>query len=433
VSEPFRLLSRLVAHPGMSSLVKSDPRVAGILDEPTRRALLAVHAGRQLPSGVDPAAVLRAATAVVLLLDRIAGELLEEQVEGLLRSLRPRAGPDQVRRVLEVTGWGGGQPRTLADVATATGVCRESVARARRLVRARVPRRPWLPALDAAGALLGCLAPVPADQAATSLRDARITDRHYDPAALLDLAGELGYRWQLQLVPGPAGGRIVSTGDAMRLRRRDKSLDNLRVAVLGAMRRSRVLHVRELLNLPALPRMSSEQRWEKLAALPGVVGLSAGWLGSVAPAPSSWFDRTLTIMLAVNPTLPISAVSDGLRRGMAARGTAWGVPAEILLEYLAHRDDVTINGDVISAVLPPAIEVVPAMERELVAAVRRAQSGMLRYADVVRAYTAIGGSAGAAQVYLARSPVLQRVGRGMYTARGDLVAPEVLGSTDAGL
>jgi len=122
---------------------------------------------------------------------------------------------------------------------------------------------------------------------------------------------------------------------------------------------------------------------------------------------------------AVNPTLPVGAVNDGMRRGMAARQLRWNVPDDILAAYLHHRDDVQLIGDTIRATRPPDDAQLPALQRDVLTALRRSPTGTLRYSEIVSVYAASGGSPAAAKVYLARSPVLQRVARGMYAARGD--------------
>jgi len=208
---PAVAFERLVEHPGVLHLVRGDPRFTHVLDESTRRAMRALHAGQPLPRGCDTAALMPAATAAVRLLDRIATDPLEVQVVELIRGLVPPGSP-ATARILDVTGWGGGAPMTIAEVATRHGVGRESVALARRQILGRLPRRPWLPALDAAGALLSCLAPAHGDVAARQLREVGISDRLYSPAALLDLPSGWGsggsLRWS---TPAPAALSLPGT------------------------------------------------------------------------------------------------------------------------------------------------------------------------------------------------------------------------------
>lgn len=145
VTRSYELFARLCAHPGVPHLLRGDPRFAAVLDESTRRAMRAIHAGAPVRGQFDAAAAIDGATAAVLLLDRIAGGPLEVQVGGLVRSLIPTA----AGRVLNVTGWAGGAPLTTTQVAARDGTGRETVARVRRQILQRLPRRPWLPALDA--------------------------------------------------------------------------------------------------------------------------------------------------------------------------------------------------------------------------------------------------------------------------------------------
>lgn len=409
---------RLAAHPGVPRIVRGDPRFARVLDEPTRRALIAAHDGRPPTRDLDYRAALPAAAAAVQLLDRIAVQLLEDQVTGLIRSLLP-PGSQQLQRVLEVTGWAGGRPVPTAAVAAAHGVGRASVGLTRRQVRAQLPARPWLPALDAAGEVLHALAPAPPDQAARDLRDAQITDRLYDPVALLDLADRLRLDWRLELVAAPDGPLIASRRDAVRIRRDAAAAEQLQASVLAAMRSRRIVHVDELSELPLLAGRPRARRWADLAALQHVVRLPGRWLGSIAPSGSSQFDHTLRAMLAVNPTLPVGAVNDGMRRGMATRQLRWTVPDGVLAAYLQQRDDVQVDGDTIHATQPPDDAQLPALQRALLTALRRSPTGTLRYSEIVSVYAASGGSPAAARVYLARSPLLQRVSPGVYAARGD--------------
>jgi hypothetical protein len=415
---------RLAAHPGVPRLVRGDARFAAVLDESMRRALRAAHLGEPLPRQFDttaavPAATaaVPAATAAVLLLDRIAVDPLEVQVAGLVRSLVPLGGRQATDRVLAVTGWGGGAPMPATQAAARHGVGREWVARARRDVLARLPRRPWVPALDAAGALLSCLAP--AHEASRQLREAGITDRIYSPAALLDLAERLGFRWQLELVRTRAGDVIASRRGAARLRHAEQANLRIRSQILAAARGRRIVHDSDL------PAAARRTRWYETAAagdVPDVVALPDGWLAILAPASRGAFDRLLRTMLAVTSSLRVDSLNDGLRRGMAASSLRWSVPDAVLLAYLAYRSDVYLEEDRIAAVDPPSADALTAMDRRLVGAVRDSPSGTLRYHQVVEAYAAAGGSPAAAKVLLARSAALERVDRGLYTARGDAAA-----------
>jgi hypothetical protein len=385
----------------------------------------AAHTGAPIRSEFDPAAAIPRATAAVLLLDRIAEGPLDLQVGGLVRSLIPTA----AARVLDVTGWAGGAPLTTTQVAARDRTGRETVARARRQILQRLPRRPWLPALDAAGALLSCLAPVSADSAARRLRDAGITDRLYTPAALLDLADRLGFGWQLELLADPAGDVVVSSREAKRLRRSRDEARRLRARDLAAARGRRIIHDSEL---PPAARRAGRAALAEAGALPDLVILPDQWIGTLTPPGRGAFDRLLRAMFAVNHTLPVSTLNDGLRRGMAGAGQRWTVPDHVLAAYLTHRPDAVVDDDRVSAVDPPPPGALTSTDQRLVSAVRTSPSGTLRYHQVVAAYTAAGGTPGTARVQLAQTAALERVARGVYAARGDAAARCSLVSGAAG-
>jgi len=350
----------------------------------------------------------------VLLLDRLAEGPLDLQVGGLVRSLIPTA----AARVLDVTGWAGGAPLTTSQVAARDGTGRETVARARRQILQRLPRRPWLPALDAAGALLSCLAPVSANSAVRRLRDAGITDRLYTAAALLDLADRLGFVWQLEFVAGPAGDLVVTSGQARRLRRSRDAARRLRAGVLAAAGGRRIIHDSEL--PPAARRAGRGALAE--GRIPDVVILPDQWIGTLTAPGRGAFDRLLRAMFAVNHTLPINTLNDGLRRGMAGAGQRWTVPDHVLAAYLNHRPDAVVDRDRVVAVHESPAGALTSTDQRLVSAVRASPTGTLRFHQVVAAYTAAGGTPGTARVQLAQSAALERVGRGVYAARGDAAA-----------
>jgi len=149
---------------------------------------------------------------------------------------------------------------------------------------------------------------------------------------------------------------------------------------VAAARGRRIAHVTEL------PAAARRARWHASAAVggnvPDVVALAGGWLAIVTPPGRGAFDRLLRTMLAVAGSLPVGSLNEGLRRGMAARGLPWSVPDDVLRAYLAHRGDVHVDGEWVTAVVPPSADALAAMDRHLVAAVRDSPTGTLRYHQV---------------------------------------------------
>jgi len=109
------------------------------------------------------------------------------------------------------------------------------------------------------------------------------------------------------------------------------------------------------------------------------------------------------------------------------------MPADhVLAAYLSYRPDVVVDGDRVVAVDQSPPSALTSTDQRLVSAVRASPSGTLRFHQVVAAYTAAGGTPGTARVQLAQSAALERVGRGVYAARGDAAARCSLVSGAAG-
>jgi hypothetical protein len=125
------------------------------------------------------------------------------------------------------------------------------------------------------------------------------------------------------------------------------------------------------------------------------------------PAASHPCPRTAR-SVAVNHTLPVSTLNDGLRRGMAGAGKSWTGPDHVLSAYLTHRPDAVVDGDRVTAVDPPRPDALTWMDQRLATAVRASTSGTLRFHQVVAAYTAAGGTPGTARIQLAQSAALER-------------------------
>jgi len=411
----FHRVRRLAKHPGMPHAV-SDPRFASVASSALLGQVVAGEVRGQPPAD-EVRATLARATAIVVRLDEMAQWFLEEQVESLLNAVVAR---HAVSSVLAVTGWAGGTPQGTSVVAAREGITAAGMATQVWLARGALPVRPWLPALDAAGEVLAALAPAPVPAAAAALRDAGLTDRWYSPAAILDLAAHVDCGWELTIADTATGPQLLTSAGAALLRDEAARETATRRAVVAALRYDRMMPLPDLAR--RLDGAVGVQRIVDVVGVePELVLLPGGWVGSYGPTRISAFEHILARVFAVAPELTLSALLDGLARGMAMRSLPWRVPERVVRAYLAGRPGVDLDRDVVRCLKAPPLTVLPPCEAALVEVLRASPTRALPASELVAAYAAGGRSRGAARTLLKRSPVLEPVSYGVYKVRGELV------------
>lgn len=365
-------------------------------------ALDGLAAGEIIPMGA-PGLL----SALEQALDRWSRAALEDELEDLLQRVRVR---ERNRTIIyKMYGLDGGVPRTLQSVGDEFGITRERVrqicVRAANRLQGRLG---YFPSLDRA---LELLAAVEADTADEVMGDLLARGILRGPVAIEGLA-EVA-RWAgrpVEFVVLPFEGvRVVGRSDLGERLAVMRSTVRRLAAAQGAVSFAQVVRVLEeegsILPAGLVCRL--------LPQIPGFEWLDEG---------SGWFwlseplrNHLLTVlgkMLAVTPHLRESDVRSGLARSARFGGPL--PPAEVLLRLCSRLPDIAVEGDTIRALRRPSwgLELSP-VEQVLVNILRK-HGGVMHRSDLERCCLERGVNRATFNAYLGTSPVIARLGAGMY-------------------
>ncbi len=331
---------------------------------------------------------------------------LEEELHDVLLAagLRGR----QVRAVAARLGWSGEPATTLAAAAAQVGYTRERVRQLEERVKLHAAQRPLrVPLTAAAVRLVENAAPTGRARVAHALVEAGLTSRPFDVSGVFSAAA-LG---RIEVTVCERDGMIV----------RERHLELVRELELSARRlveRQGAAAVGSLIERsPDRPTRQAAQQLLDAHTQVDWLDDRREWFrvrGAESP-----FERLLKKMLAVAPSLDLAAVDDGLRR--TARPIA--LPPGVLLRLCASLPWTAVDletATIASRVGLDAAELLSPTEQALVSMFRSA-GPVLGFTQAVRLGVGHGLNSSSIGIYLLRSPVVERVGRGLYRLRG--VAP----------
>ena len=330
----------------------------------------------------------------------------------------------RLQAVIHRLGLSGRPPLTLADAGRVAGLSGERVRQLEaRLRKQQLEASPLsIPQLDAALAAVARAVPLPASGVARLLLEADITAGAFS-AESLRCAAELfgrdvpfvfsgGGRGTVLLPRVAAGVAAHATAVEARARRQAErcgasTLDELE---------------RELAD-EDLMHVSRRQLRVVLESIGSVVCLPEGWFTFRHARSAGPFVRASLRMLAVSPSLPVDSLQDGLRRHNAFRRIPAPPPVSVLSEIYRCHPSFQLDGNLVSAVKPIDPCVVGPLNQRMVELLRAAPGGVLARSQLLHSCHEAGLNLTSVNLYTTYSECLQRVGPGLFAARGTVVAP----------
>lgn len=354
--------------------------------------------------------------------------LLEEALAEHVASLgRNRLEHRRLQAVIDRLGLGGRPPVTLAEAGRVAGLSGERVRQLEARLRerqAKAPSPPPLPQLDAALAAVVRALPLPAAGVGRLLLESGIAAGDFS-AESLGCAAEL-LRRDLPFV-------VSGTGRAMVLLPRVAAAAVAHETTIESRARRQVERggattiqelERELAEDDGVT-VSRRQLRVVLEANRAVVCHRHGWLSFSDARSAGAFVRASIRMLAVAPSLSVESMRDGLRRHNAFRRLPEPPPVVVLTEVYGNHPAFRVEGDLVSAAQPLDVSAVGPLNRRMVEILRAAHGGVLARRELLASCHQAGLNLTSVNLYTTYSECIERVGPGLFAARGTTVAPHL--------
>lgn len=330
----------------------------------------------------------------------------------------------RLQAVIDRLGLSGRPPLTLADAGRVAGLSGERVrqleARLRRQQREAPPVS--VPQLDAALAAVARAVPMPSSGVARLLLEAGITVGAFS-AESLRCAAELlgrdvpfvssGTGQSTVLLPRVAAG-VAAHATAVEARGR-RQAERCGASTLDELER-------ELAHEDRVP-VSRRQLRVVLETSGSVVWLPEGWFAFRDARSAGPFVRATLRMLAVSPSLPVESLQDGLRRHNAFRRIPAPPPVSVLTDIYQIHPAFQLDDNLVTAVRPIDPGGVGPLNQRMVELLRAAPGGVLARSQLLHACHEAGLNLTSVNLYTTYSECLQRVGPGLFAARGTVVVP----------
>lgn len=331
----------------------------------------------------------------------------------------------RLQAVIDRLGLGGRPPLTLAEAGRVAGLSGERV----RQLESRLRRQqleatttPDIPQLDAALAVVSRAVPLPASGVARLLLEAGLTAGAFSAESLRCAADLLGR--DLPFVFSGTGRstvllpRVAATGvghaPAIESRAR-RQAERCGASTLERLER-------ELIDDDGLV-VTRRQLRVVLDTSGSVASLQHGWFAFRDARSSGAFVRASLRMLAVTPSLSVTSLRDGLRRHNAFRRLADPPPASVLTEVYRCHPAFRLDGAKVSATHATDPAVVGPLNQRMVEILRAAPGGVLARSELLDACHGAGLNLTSVNLYTTYSECLERVGPGLFAARGSVVEP----------
>lgn len=322
-------------------------------------------------------------------------------------------------------GCDGKSPSTLEKAASIIGVTRERMRQMQKRFSERLPKHPvFMPQLDAAINAVREAAPIAVDRAADLLHAKGITTCPFHPQSLRAAAEYCG-----RVVPF----EIDSTARAPRIileHRKDVERMLLSVASrqAGASGATNVQEVIAEATSRNAAKLSEEEVRRFLKDYSQIEFLNGDWFWH-KDGPRNRLCNLTRKMLSVASPMQVTELREGVQRHYRIRATRpWPLitPPRAVMEafYRAHPEFAMDSAGQISCVFPLdfRIELNPT-ERILLEVLRSSPACLLDYQSVVRACMDRGMNPNTCSQYLSSSPVIARLGTGLWSLRGVKVDP----------
>jgi len=428
-------LAELEREPWLALIRSDDPRFADLLPgvDGTLGEFLA-----QLRS--DEGAMQTVGQAV----DRLTPELVarvraieSKTLDGQMLELLMKAGRvDEARATLIATHlqWDGSQPgRTLEETGGLMSVTRERVRQLRDRALLAIPAGPaYLPALDAALALITARLPLPVPELAEALLREGITSVPWSMEALSKVARDF-HRPVTFGVTGPVGNRMVVAASLAEIH--DDAARHIKRS-LRHLGPTRIEDVWRMLPNVISERIDLAGFAHLLQTLPEYRIHDEGWCWKRGVL-ASGLKKPIRQMLAVAISLPAASLWAGLERharfSRSRRRVGVGeyvelAPLPVIIAYLRECDQVTVNVDeIVQWNGPPLDDVFGSSDGRIVELVRESPDGLADREDLIAAWAKEGRNRMTLVTLLSYAPYLQRVRRGAWGLRGCTQLPELEG------
>jgi len=332
----------------------------------------------------------------------------------------------RLQAVIDRLGLSGRPPLTLADAGRVAGLSGERVRQLEARLRKQQLEAPpvSIPQLDAALAVVERSVPLPASGVPRLLLQAGITAGTFS-AESLRCAAELLDRKVPFVFSGTGRGTVLLPRLAARLAAHATAVEARGRRLAERCGASTLDELeRELGHEDGLP-VSRRQLRVVLEASRSVICLPQGWFAFSDARSSGPFVRASLRMLAVAPSLSVESLHDGLRRHNAFRRIPAPPPVSVLAEIYRCHPAFRLDGRMVSAVKPIDPSVVGPLNDRMVELLRAAPGGVLARSQLLHACHAAGLNLTSVNLYTTYSECLQRVGPGLFAARGTVVAPGV--------
>lgn len=421
-SDARSLAVELLQRPHVAAITTSDVRFGGFVrafhgrSRLFRDALASVLERAEVDERTEQS--LGYLASVLVLADCVPLDVELGWIVSALRVQNPRG-------VMRYYGWDGSGGSTLQVAGDLAGTTRERVRQVAAKIEATLASgETYAPVLDRSLALVdeACLgtAFVSADRIERALFESGVATEGFRVEGLLRAAEILQRRipWKLtklgnsRLFVGPTGAQRI---------------DAVHGAARGILERRGVTTVAEV---EAGVQATAEDAIESDVAaivptLPGFAWLDepTGWFW-IGPAFGTRLGNQIRKVVAVAPRLTLGELRAGIARPYRMQGFA--PPKRVLAALLLATGGYRLDGDtVIADVAPDWRQVLSGVERTFVDVLRK-RGGFGRREDLEEDCLARGVKRSTFYVNLGYSPVIARLGPGVYGLRGTSVAPGIV-------
>ena len=351
-----------------------------------------------------------------------ARPLLEDALAAhIARLTRDRLQRERLAGVLARLGLLGAPPLTLADAGRVAGLSGERVrqieSRLRKLHEGVVFP---LPQLDEALAAVARAVPIPASKVGELLCASGLSAGRFSTESLLSAAELLGRRPrffvsgtgpQAVLLPAVAAA-VAAHAPAIEIRAR-RHVERTGASTVEAL-------AQELADIGILA--SRCQLRVVLATCMNAKVRSDGWFWFEAPPREGAFLRASRRMLAVTSPLPVESLQDGLRRHNSFRRRPAPPPLAVLAQVYADHPAFEVVDGMVAPVTPLDPCIVGPLNLRMVEILRAAPQGVLPRASLLDACHRAELNLTSVNLYTSYSECLERIGPGLFAARGTAVA-----------
>lgn len=365
--------------------------------------------------------------------DRVR-QIEQMNLEDALSDLLSEIVPEHKRRhaMSRRLGWSGKPPRTLEATGKELGLTRERIRQVQSRVLKRLPKAHpvFLPALDSALVALTESGPI-SDKAAIALTlKSGYSKSGFHPAAIIATANSLGHEHALQRSRVKGTYFVTTRNVDVQVR----SVSTMARRLAGANGAFSIFHAkRECAKLGT--EIDEERIRNVLGSIPDFISLDSErdwWRVKGLPDGRDRLVNLSKKMLSVASPLSIKTIRDGVNRAYRGRASSNShfrdslavPPVEVLHSFFEHHEEFSVDDGLVSYRAPLDYKNELGIgEQALVEILRSCATGVLDRGTLARGALERGVSEASLGVVTSFSPLLERVGMGVWKIRGVRVDP----------